>query len=398
MTTSIVCKVFRIKDIPDISTVDYLTQILRGKLSEAENEVEIRIAFVPSCYSMATQQGTKWALVEFQPIPVFPRDVANDKTESRRVFLQMGYGTLVIDVNFYGFTQLYEVKGTEIAADSIVAVTGLGGHAYGSWRGKQTKQMWLRNFLAHDLPNCRTMTYGYNTNLNSRGFRTLNDYKIEFLNEISKIRNSEEEIKRPIIFVGHSFWGIVIVQVRPLKVLNANYSFAGNSYLVAATCAVIFFGTPHRGISMEDVRKMLADYDVGNPRIGLLNEIKDEFILEPYLQKFLKLAEGFKVVSFYERLQTAEVAKNSENRYERSGNYKSTVDTDSALLRLPKNLEDKIPVNSNHTNMVKFDHKRDTTYEDVVKRVLNYLETAPSHVNDRFGMYFCISESIILFK
>ncbi|KAL7271005.1 hypothetical protein RUND412_006273 [Rhizina undulata] len=359
MTTRTVSKVFRIKDVPDISTVVDLTQILREKLSEADNE----------------------------PIPAFLRDVANDKTESQKFYLQMGNKTLIIDINFYGFTQLYEVKGTWIAAD-IVAVTGLGGHAYGSWRGKQTKQMWLRDFLSQDSPKCRTMIYGYNTNLNSRGIHTLNDYKIEFLNEIAKVRNSEEqEIMRPIIFIGHSFGGIVIVQslVEAATRKAEKEAFAGNSYLVAATCAVVFFGTPHRGISMEDVRKMLVDYDISNPRIGLLNEIKDELILEPYLQGFMKLAEGFKVVSFYERLQTAEVAKNSENRYDRTGNYKSTVDTDSALLHLPKNLEDTIPVNSDHTNMVKFDHKRDTTYEDVVKRVLKFVETAPDHVNTRFG-------------
>ncbi|KAL7271956.1 hypothetical protein RUND412_005262 [Rhizina undulata] len=176
--------------------------------------------------------------------------------------------------------------------------------------------MWLRDFLGRDLPNCRTMIYGYNTNLNSRGIHTLTDYKIEFLKEIAKIMNSEKEIKRPIIFIGHSFGGIVIAQslVEAATRKAEMDSFTGNSYLVAATCAVIFFGTPHRGISMEDVRKMLADYDVRNPRLDLLDEIKDELALEPHLEGFLKLAEGFKVVSFYERLQTAEVAKVGESQ------------------------------------------------------------------------------------
>ncbi|KAL7268678.1 hypothetical protein RUND412_008689, partial [Rhizina undulata] len=109
---------------------------------------------------------------------------------------------------------------------------------------------------------------------------------------------------------------------------------------------------------------MLADYDVRNPRISLLDEIKDELSLKPHLKESIKLAEGLKVISCYETLQTAEIAKqNSENRYARSGSFKSTVDTYSALLRLLKNREDMIPVNSDHTNMVKFDHQRDITYE-----------------------------------
>ncbi|KAL7271954.1 hypothetical protein RUND412_005260 [Rhizina undulata] len=171
--------------------------------------------------------------------------------------------------------------------------------------------MWLRDFLAQDLPNCRTMIYGYNSILNSRGAHTLNDYKIGFLNEIAKIRKCEEEIKRPIVFIGHSFGGIVIVhslvEAATRKVVTE--AFAGNSYLVAATCAVMFFGTPHRGILMEDVGEMLEDSDVHNPRIKLLDEIKNGLILESDLNKFKSLAEGFKVVSFYEIFQTVEVAK-----------------------------------------------------------------------------------------
>ncbi|KAL7269776.1 hypothetical protein RUND412_007546 [Rhizina undulata] len=363
MTSLRASTVFRIKDVPSTFTVADLAQILRGKLSKDENQVNINITFVPSCYW--SQRGTKWALVDFQPIPSFLQEVAYDKTESRKVYLDVEDETLTIDVNFYGFTQLYEVKGAEIAAD-IVAVTGLGGHAYGSWRGKQTKKMWLRDFMAQDLKNCRTMIYGYNSNLNSRGFHTVKDYKIEFLNEIAKVRKSEESLVEAATRKGEM------------------ESFAGNSYLLAATCAVIFFGTPHRGISLDDVRKMLEDYDVANPRIGLLDEIKNELNLEPDLKEFLKLAEGLKVLSFYERLQTAEVAKNSENRYTRSGNFKATLDVDSALLRLPKDLEETIPVNSDHTNMVKFDHKRDTTYEDVIERMQKYVERARDHVKERF--------------
>ncbi|KAL7270520.1 hypothetical protein RUND412_006774 [Rhizina undulata] len=136
----------------------------------------------------------------------------------------------------------------------------------------------------------------------------------------------------------------------------------------------MFFGTPHRGILLEDVRKMLEN-ESGHPRIDLLKEIGNALNLEPDLKKFINLAQGFKVVSFYERLQTAEIAKNSKNKFSRSGNYRSALDTDSALLHLPKNLEETIPVDADHTNMVKFEYKCGT-YDDVVKRVRKYMETA----------------------
>ncbi|KAL7267903.1 hypothetical protein RUND412_009495 [Rhizina undulata] len=362
MTTIRASTVFRIQNVPSAFTVEDLEQILCGELSDDEaRRVKVNVTFVPSCYT--TQRNTKCALVEFKPTPGFLQHVEKDVTGSKMVYLEVGDGTITVDVNFYGFTQLYDVEETGIIAD-IVAVTGLGGHAYGSWRGKETKKMWLRDFLAHDLPNCRTMIYGYNSNLKSRGFHTLKDYKKEFLQEIARIRTSEESLVEAATKKGEKI------------------AFVGNEYLVAATCAVMFFGTPHRGILMEDVRKMLED-DNRHPRIGLLDEIESELNLKPYLKEFIKLAENFKVVSFYERLQTAEVAKNLQNKYTRSGKFKSTLDTDSAVLHLPDHLEETIPVNADHTSIVKFEYK-DRTYEAVVKRVHQYMETAPDHVKERF--------------
>jgi hypothetical protein len=76
---------------------------------------------------------------------------------------------------------------------SIIAITGLDGHAYGSWRGKANLgRMWLRDFLSQDLPFCRTMIYGYNSKLSSHGIDTILDYGRGLLEELKKIRNTEE--------------------------------------------------------------------------------------------------------------------------------------------------------------------------------------------------------------
>jgi hypothetical protein len=51
--------------------------------------------------------------------------------------------------------------------------------------------MWLRDFLSKDLPQCRTMTYGYNAKLSSHGVDTILDYGRELMEEIKKIRNTK---------------------------------------------------------------------------------------------------------------------------------------------------------------------------------------------------------------
>ena len=47
---------------------------------------------------------------------------------------------------------------------SIIAVTGLAGHAFGSW-AHSPKEMWLRDDLPSALPNVRIITYGYPSSL-----------------------------------------------------------------------------------------------------------------------------------------------------------------------------------------------------------------------------------------
>ena len=52
--------------------------------------------------------------------------------------------------------------------------------------------MWLRDFLSKDLPYCRTMIYGYNSNISSHGIGTIMDYGRELMEELKKFRNTEE--------------------------------------------------------------------------------------------------------------------------------------------------------------------------------------------------------------
>jgi hypothetical protein len=76
---------------------------------------------------------------------------------------------------------------------SIIAITGLDGHAYGSWRAKKNlRRMWLRDFFSKDLPRCRTMTFGYNSKLSTRGLGRLLEYGREFMEEIKKVRYTNE--------------------------------------------------------------------------------------------------------------------------------------------------------------------------------------------------------------
>jgi hypothetical protein len=63
--------------------------------------------------------------------------------------------------------------------------------------------MWLCDFLSKDLPNCRTMTYGYNSKLSSHGIDTIMDYRREFLEGIKRIRYTQEVGSNGFMELGH---------------------------------------------------------------------------------------------------------------------------------------------------------------------------------------------------
>ncbi|KAF8252096.1 hypothetical protein K440DRAFT_521688, partial [Wilcoxina mikolae CBS 423.85] len=94
---------------------------------------------------------------------------------------------------------------------SIIAVTGLAGHAYGSWRHRQYRAMWLKDFPPKDIQqNVRIMTYGYNTKLDGgNGNYSIRKHTQHFIRQLIDSRPLQQ-MKRPIIFIGHSLGGILI--------------------------------------------------------------------------------------------------------------------------------------------------------------------------------------------
>jgi hypothetical protein len=59
---------------------------------------------------------------------------------------------------------------------SVIAISGLGGHAFGSFKERRGPFMWLRDALPLDVPGARILIYGYDTRLiRSSSFQNLTD-------------------------------------------------------------------------------------------------------------------------------------------------------------------------------------------------------------------------------
>jgi hypothetical protein len=97
-------------------------------------------------------------------------------------------------IDAYGLSLLNTAPGqsTQKYDLDVIAVHGLGGHAYRTWTHDNGK-LWLRDFLPEDLPGVRVFTYGYNsTFVFSRETGNLRDYARDLLENIRSIRTHSE--------------------------------------------------------------------------------------------------------------------------------------------------------------------------------------------------------------
>ncbi len=100
---------------------------------------------------------------------------------------------------------------------SIVAISGLGGHAFGSFKEKDGEHMWLRDALPHHITSgssniARVMVYGYESSLvRSKSTQNLEDLATSF--RASLLALASDTTHRPIIFVAHSLGGLIVKQV-----------------------------------------------------------------------------------------------------------------------------------------------------------------------------------------
>ncbi|KAF8245693.1 hypothetical protein K440DRAFT_503212, partial [Wilcoxina mikolae CBS 423.85] len=85
---------------------------------------------------------------------------------------------------------------------SIIAVNGLGGHWSETWT--ENGKLWLQDFLPSQLPTARIMSYGYNSDTAfSKAVTDIDDVVTILLNRLDRLRQLEEEKKRPIVFISH---------------------------------------------------------------------------------------------------------------------------------------------------------------------------------------------------
>ncbi|GME51093.1 nacht and ankyrin domain containing protein [Neofusicoccum parvum] len=162
--------------------------------------------------------------------------------------------TLLFDIHFYGCTTLHCPPKEDWTSD-LVAISGLNGHAFGSFKNKDSPYMWLRDALPKKLPGIRVVVYGYNTKLEgSQSFQNISDIGLKFQSAIRVIRRPNPA--KPLLLLGHSLGGIVIKEA--IHMMQSSQEETDRISFEAIS-GIMFFGVPNQGMNIKSLIPIVGD-------------------------------------------------------------------------------------------------------------------------------------------
>ncbi|KAF5662842.1 hypothetical protein FHETE_7736 [Fusarium heterosporum] len=296
---------------------------------------------------------------------------------------RLDYRGYVLDKTFEGFTTL-NVPKQPVAAD-IIAVTGLAGHAIGSWMNARGESF-LLDYLPADLDGrARILTYGYESKLQgSRNISSLLDYSGTFMRRLMNLRKQQRLENRPIILIGHSLGGLIIKQA---------LSDSGPDVVRRLSVrAIMFFGTPHLGLNDDSLETLVR----GQPNQHLINDLHPHSsTIASMRSRFEKVSRATKIYAFYETVHTPKV-KDVDGKWSRVADEDALWVTKESACLHASDLSEAVQVNADHSQMVKLNRGQSGPYMDLLFFIQASLQTAPEiwtglDSSDRFaGDYYDI--------
>ncbi|KAI5839139.1 hypothetical protein DFP73DRAFT_614623 [Morchella snyderi] len=275
----------------------------------------------------------------------------------------------IVDTHFRGLTPLNDPRTQLLSA--IIALTGLAGHAFGSWRSRVGPVMWLRDLLPNDMERngyrARVFTYGYDTKLNGcHAYAGVEDHSKQFLEAVRGPRSKDPA--RPLILIGHSLGGLIIKEA-------IVKSFGSSLDRTLHSCAgLLLFGVPHKGLAEAGLIGMVR----GQPNEDLIRDLcgNSQFLrsLDQSFGQQINFREmGPNIISFYETKSTMTVKEVRPGVWARSKPYVRMVTEESAKHAV-KNGQ-YISMDADHSSIVKFTNGSDQNYQIVRRKLLEIANT-----------------------
>ncbi|CAG9997203.1 unnamed protein product [Clonostachys byssicola] len=346
-------KTFRIRAVPISWDSNRLASFLRDSTDDTHPTV---LSLAPEIHGR-----TQTATATFLRVPPLPRGAkawriplpAGDQLQNKR------QKSIELDGDFLGVTTLYQPPPHEHQTD-IVAISGIGGHAFGSFKERGGDYMWLRDGLADDLTTARIMIYGYKSTIpNSKSMQTLADLALSFYTSLESLIGDEDP--KPIVFIAHSLGGLIVKQAL------AELSKSENEVhvkLMQAVHGLVFFGVPNDGMDIKSLIPMAGD----GPNRSLIESLSssNSQMLRTLHQEFHDIL--------------ANKPQDENGKWSMKGPETVLVTQASAIncRRWETGSAYICPISRNHSDMVKFEEE-DEEYEKVRGRIRNIVRKAKIH-------------------
>ncbi|KAI9825800.1 MAG: Serine active site containing protein 1 [Thelocarpon impressellum] len=163
-------------------------------------------------------------------------------------------------------------EGTAPIKADIVFVHGLMGDRLKTWTKDEVS--WPRDLLPYDIDNARIITWGYNADVMTFFQRTsqssIFQHALSLLQDIQRERQTDEEVARPLIFVGHSLGGLVIKQAlckaHEYKITRATHRHSRMGAIFDKAFGIVFVGAaPASSVEVLGGTKMVLELN-NSPR------------------------------------------------------------------------------------------------------------------------------------
>ncbi|KAL7815736.1 hypothetical protein V8C26DRAFT_103026 [Trichoderma gracile] len=343
-------KVYRLRGIPTHLDRLGLAQLMQPFLPDGKLE-DISVASLALSCDFWSRNPTQTATLTLRKLPNVVRAAAA-AGEWQLPVLALPK-PLVLDDTFFGLTPLNDVPELQHQHDCIV-ISGLASHPMGSWqpRGSDKSFSWVRDALPELVPGVRFILYGYDTKLvGSKSFQTVPDLANNLISELNAGGWSSPSSKQ-LSFLAHSLGGAVLKQC---LFMLADSNTSGEAIL-HKTKGAIFFGVPSEGMNIEDIHSMLGDQPNKSALVAEISE-RSGFLssLEERIHGISRI-RGMKLFWAYET-QTTPTVELVSGMYQRSGPEAILVSRTSATgNRCTSDPASTIPIDANHSNMVKLSY------------------------------------------
>ncbi|KAF6513098.1 hypothetical protein HZS61_007356 [Fusarium oxysporum f. sp. conglutinans] len=349
-------RTFRVRGAP----LDWDADRLRSFLAEREGSVGV----IVKSLAHEIHGRSRTATVTFQTVPLRLQALQTGRTWSILLPKPSGCQStrdqyLVLDDGFLGITTLFTPPADDHRVD-VIALSGLGGHAFGSFKDRGGDYMWLRDSLPYDItgedtnkPMARMMIYGYESSVGqSKSMQCLEDLATSFLNSLRALTSTPTT--RPIILVAHSLGGLIVKQT---LISLSKSKKEDDLKLVRAVYGIVFFGVPHDGMDISSLIPMVGD----GPNRFLIESIGaiNSQILSAQQREFHTALGGegdSEIVCFYETVESPTAQKDERGDWSMTGPTAVLVTKSSATYCRwwESGPEHVCPVHRTHSDMVKF--------------------------------------------